>query len=221
MLKIENCQIYGWEPAIRSMRNPKNSWDRIDSEFKDGEYFLGNNDLKLATTLANAGTEHGKFLRMINVYVDITAPLYIYKEFDTYKIGTVCNSCSTMHKITAKEFTIDDFSHEHLLPYSIESLEETIELLNHYRSIYLLGGYIEYRDGSGVTYQPKDKEIWWQLIQLLPSSYNQKRTYELNYAVLRNIYHQRRNHKLDEWHTICDWIETLPYAKELILNVHE
>lgn len=221
MLKIENCQIYGWEPAIRSMRNPKNSWDRIDSEFKDGEYCLGNNDLKLATTLANAGTEHGKFLRMINVYVDITAPLYLYKEFDTYKVGTVCNSCSTMHKITAKEFTIDDFSHEHLLPYSIESLEETIELLNHYRSIYLLGGYIEYRDGSGVIYQPKDKEIWWQLIQLLPSSYNQKRTYELNYAVLRNIYHQRRNHKLDEWHTFCDWIETLPYAKELILNVHE
>ena len=220
MIKIDNTEVIGWEHAIRSMRNPKNSWDRSDSyhnyhEMVDGEddicdYVLGANDLKLATTLANAGTEHGKFLRMINVYVDVTAPLYWYKEMDTYKVGTVCNSCSTMHKIHAKEFTLDDFSHEHLFDTCI--LEKVINELNIYRSIY-----VDY-DNQTDAYQEEfsKKDIWWQMIQLLPSSYNQKRTYMLNYAVLRNIYHQRKNHKLDEWHVFCDWIKTLPYADELI-----
>ena len=220
MIKIENTEVIGWEHAIRGMRNPKNSWDRSDSyhnyhEMVDGgddicDYVLGTNDLKLATTLANAGTEHGKFLRMINVYVDITAPLYYFKEMDTYKVGTVCNSCSTMHKIHAKEFTLDDFSHEHLFDTCI--LEKVINELNIYRSIY-----VDY-DNQTDAYQEEfsKKDIWWQMIQLLPSSYNQKRTYMLNYATLRAIYHQRKDHKLDEWHVFCDWIKTLPYANELI-----
>lgn len=221
MLSVDKYEVIGWEHAIRGMRNPKNSWDRSDSyhnyhEMVDGEddvcdYVLGANDLKLATTLANAGTEHGKFLRMINVYVDITAPLYYFKEMDTYKVGTVCNSCSTMHKIHAKEFTLDDFSHEHLFDTCI--LEKVINELNIYRSIY-----VDY-DNQTDAYQEEfsKKDIWWQMIQLLPSSYNQKRTYMLNYATLRAIYHQRKDHKLDEWRTFCDWIETLPYAKELII----
>ena len=220
MIKIDNTEVIGWEHAIRGMRNPKNSWNRSDSyhnyhEMVDGEddicdYVLGANDLKLATTLANAGTEHGKFLRMINVYVDITAPLYYFKEMDTYKVGTVCNSCSTMHKIHAKEFTLDDFSHEHLFDTCI--LEKVINELNIYRSIY-----VDY-DNQTDAYQEEfsKKDIWWQMIQLLPSSYNQKRTYMLNYATLKAIYHQRKDHKLDEWHVFCDWIKTLPYANELI-----
>lgn len=207
MLTIENAQLFGFQAAIRGMRNPKNSWAKSDSTFElstdeSGVQMidLGPADLKLAGALANSGSDDGKFLRMIHVQLDVTAPLYWWKEADQYKVGTVTDSCSTMHKIHAKEFTIDDFSHEHL--YSpLHDLKPTVDLLNVYRERFL---------------ETKDKEDWWQLIQLLPSSFNQRRTWDLNYAVLRNIYHARRNHKLDEWHTLCDWIETLPYAKELI-----
>ena len=208
MLKIENAETFGWEAAIRGMRSPKNSWDKSDSCWSSPNengtdkpmYIIGENDLKLMHTLAAAGQDHGKFLRMIHVQLDVTAPLYWHKEADQYKVGTVTDSCSTMHKIHAKEFTLDDFSHEHL--YSpLHDLKPTVDLLNVYRERFL---------------DTKDKEDWWQLIQLLPSSYNQRRTWDLNYAVLRNIYHARRNHKLDEWHTLCDWIETLPYAEDLI-----
>ena len=208
MLKIENAETFGWEAAIRGMRNPKNSWSKSDSRWsfpcENGtdapRFIVGENDLKLASALANSGADDGKFLRMIHVQLDVTAPLYWFKEADQYKVGTVTDSCSTMHKIHSKEFTLDDFSHEHL--YSpLHDLKPTVDLLNVYRERFL---------------DTKNKEDWWQLIQLLPSSYNQRRTWDLNYAVLRNIYHARRNHKLDEWHTLCDWIETLPYAKELI-----
>ena len=208
MLTIENAETFGWEAAIRGMRNPKNSWSKSDSRWSfpcengtDAPMFIvGENDLKLASALANSGADDGKFLRMIHVQLDVNAPLYWHKEADQYKVGTVTDSCSTMHKIHAKEFTLDDFSHEHL--YSpLHDLKPTVDLLNVYRERFL---------------DTKDKEDWWQLIQLLPSSYNQRRTWDLNYAVLRNIYHARRNHKIDEWHTLCDWIETLPYAKELI-----
>ena len=207
MLTIENVQLFGFQAAIRGMRNPKNSWEKGDSTFElDTDESgvqtidLGPADLKLASALANSGPDDGKFLRMIHVQLDVTAPLYWHKEADQYKVGTVTDSCSTMHKIHAKEFTLDDFSHEHL--YSpLHDLKPTVDLLNVYRERFL---------------ETKDKADWWQLIQLLPSSYNQRRTWDLNYAVLRNIYHARRNHKLDEWHTLCDWIETLPYAKELI-----
>ena len=208
MLKIENAETFGWEAAIRGMRNPKNSWSKSDSRWSSPDengtnapmFIVGENDLKLASALANSGADDGKFLRMIHVQLDVTAPLYWHKEADQYKVGTVTDSCSTMHKIHAKEFTLDDFSHEHL--YSpLHDLKPTVDLLNVYRERFL---------------DTKDKEDWWQLIQLLPSSYNQRRTWDLNYAVLRNIYHARRNHKLDEWHTLCDWIETLPYAEDLI-----
>ena len=208
MLKIENAETFGWEAAIRGMRNPKNSWSKSDSRWsfpcENGtdapRFIVGENDLKLASALANSGADDGKFLRMIHVQLDVTAPLYWHKEADQYKVGTVTDSCSTMHKIHEKEFTLWDFSIEHL--YSpLHDLKPTVDLLNVYRERFL---------------DTKDKEDWWQLIQLLPSSYNQRRTWDLNYAVLRNIYHARRNHKLDEWHTLCDWIETLPYAKELI-----
>ena len=204
MLTIENAETFGWEAAIRGMRSPKNSWDKSDSWWSSPDengtdepmYIIGENDLKLMKTLAAAGQDHGKFLRMIHVQLDVTAPLYWHKEADQYKVGTVTDSCSTMHKIHAKEFTMDDFSHEHL--YSpLNDLKPTVDLLNVYRERFL---------------ETKDKEDWWQLIQLLPSSYNQRRTWDLNYAVLRNIYHARRNHKIDEWHTLCDWIEMLPYA---------
>ena len=207
MLTIENAETFGWEAAIRGMRNPKNSWSKSDSTFELSTdesgvqtIDLGPADLKLASALANSGADDGKFLRMIHVQLDVTAPLYWHKEADQYKVGTVTDSCSTMHKIHAKEFTLDDFSHEHL--YSpLQDLKPTVDLLNVYRERFL---------------DTKDKADWWQLIQLLPSSYNQRRTWDLNYAVLRNIYHARRNHKIDEWHTLCDWIETLPYAKDLI-----
>lgn len=234
MIKIENINVYGWEPAIRGMRNPMNSWDKSDScecSIEEMEYskcltscteseipekcinckgvYLGENDLKLMQSLSKAGTDHSKFLRMIVVTMDITAPLYWWKEFDTYKVGTVANSCSTMHKVHAKEFTTADFSNEHLScidigggvgsPYRL--LQQTIKMLNECRTLYL---------------QTKDKEYWWQMIQLLPSSYNQKRTVLLNYQVLKNMYFVRRNHKLDCWVNFCKWIETLPYAKELI-----
>lgn len=216
MLTIENAQVFGLQAAIRGMRNPKNSWAKSDSTFKlstdkSGVQMidLGPADLKLAGVLANSGSDDGKFLRMIHVQLDVTAPLYWWKEADQYKVGTVTDSCSTMHKIHAKEFTIDDFSHEHLLgsahtyngyvPTAV--LECVIGALNEFRKLFL---------------ETNIRRYWWQLIQLLPSSYNQRRTWDLNYAVLRNIYHARRNHKLDEWQTLCDWIETLPYAKELI-----
>lgn len=234
MIKIENCEVLGWEHAIRGMRNPLNSWDKSDSEFiRDPDYgcsgncpcedidghcdccFIGANDLDLMKRLRNAGTDHRKFMRMITVYVDITAPLYWWKEFDTYKVGTVANSCSTMHKIHEKELTMEDFSCEHLyagddidgMYYSTTAEEEftsndvlkvVIEALNNYRKQYL---------------KTKDKKDWWQMIQLLPSSYNQKRTVMLNYEVLANMYKSRRNHKLDEWKDLCKWIEGLPYSE--------
>lgn len=222
MIKIENVEVMGWEAAIRGMRNPKNSWEKSDSCFCRDEprcegncsMHIGPDDLDLMTRLRNAGTDHRKFMRMIAVYLDITAPLYWWKEFDTYKVSTVANSCSTMHKIAAKKFTLDDFSHEHLtgetnglwvnadgkdfMCSAWDFCQITCDVLNHYRDLYL---------------QTKDKKYWWSLIQLLPSSYNQRRTVMLNYEVLANIYKSRRNHKLDEWHTLCDWIENLPYSE--------
>lgn len=211
MIKFENTEVIGWEHAVRGMRNPKNSWDKSDSSTCEYSTIIGPNDLNLMTRLRNAGTDHRKFMRMVVVYVDITAPLYWWKEFDTYKVGTVANSCSTMHKIHDKEFTLDDFSHEHLLwsdesnPHfeSGEILVDIITMLNIHREKFL---------------ETKDKKYWWQMIQLLPSSYNQKRTVMLNYEVLANMYKSRKNHKLDEWHTFCDWVKTLPYAKELIIG---
>lgn len=224
MLKVENVEVLGWEHAIRGMRNPKNSWAKSDSgpecpyekEKCCGEcqqnFCIGPNDKQLMMALRNAGTDHRKFMRMITVYLDITAPLYWWKEFDTYKVGTVANSCSTMHKIAEKEFTLENFSCEHLLSYwgeekvnptiiypctPMQHINQTIACLNVCRKKYL---------------ETKDKKYWWQMIQLLPSSYNQRRTVMLNYEVLANIYKSRRNHKLDEWHTFCDWIEGLPYS---------
>ena len=226
MLKIENIDVMGWEAAIRGMRNPMNSWEQSDSSFEDvfedkenlNTYYMKNveigpNDFNLMKRLRNAGTDHRKFMRMIAVYVDITAPLYWWKEFDTYKVGTVANSCSTMHKIQEKEFTREDFSHEHLFDFMtgnvellpIEILDYTINCLNLCRERYL---------------KTNDKEYWWQMIQLLPSSYNQRRTIMLNYEVLANMYKSRKNHKLDEWHVLCDWIKTLPYS-ELITGIFD
>lgn len=231
MLKIENTEVVGWEAAVRGMRNPMNSWKKSDSEQKyyfdecEGadkgiyRYTIGPNDFDLMTRLRNSGTDHRKFMRMIVVYLDITAPLYWWKEFDTYKVGTVANSCSTMHKIADKEFTFDDFSHEKLINSAcmeiqeqhirispIQALTTTIECLNSYRDLYL---------------QTKDKKYWWQMIQLLPSSYNQKRTVMLNYEVLANIYKSRKDHKLDEWHKFCNWIERLPYSELIMGNKEE
>lgn len=230
MIRITNTDVYGWEAAIRGMRNPMNSWEKSDSEmcrggdgFEDcrisinGEcprhdnfthdvFCVGANDYALMHKLSDAGSDHGKFLRMINVTADINAPLYWWKEYDTYKVGTVANSCSTMHKIHAKDFTLDDFSHEHLwgepaerdVDEPIGILNIVIDTLNFYRKEFVL---------------TKDKFHWWQMIQLLPSSYNQLRTVQLNYQVLKNMYHARKNHKLDEWHDFCKWIETLPYSE--------
>lgn len=243
MIKIENVETFGWEAAIRGMRNPKNSWAKSDSHkcpcadwdgdcpmvMNDNEpakgcdpdkyrFCVGENDFHLMQVLANSGPDDGKFLRMIHVQLDVTAPLYWWKEADQYKVGTVTNSCSTMHKIHAKEFELDDFSHEHIINSvsmgaqeievrisPMQALLTTIECLNSYRELYL---------------ETRDKKYWWQLIQLLPSSYNQRRTWDLNYAVLRNIYHARRNHKLDEWRELCAWIKTLPYS-ELITGKGE
>ena len=206
MIKIENTEVCGLEHAIMGMRNPMNSWDKSDSyiHYLTDEIVIGKNDLDLMKRLAKAGTDHRKFMRMIVVYADVTAPLYWWKEADTYKVGTVRNSCSTMHKITEKEFTLDDFSHEHLCNNSIKTIEKVIETLNIERNNYLVS---------------KDKWCWWQIIQLLPSSYNQKATLMLNYEVLANIYHSRKNHKLDEWVEFCKWIETLPYS-ELITGAN-
>lgn len=220
MIQIENAEVVGLEHAIRGMRNPKNSWDRMDSEWIDFEdwdcghgipngfgytFVAGENDLGLMNGLADAGRDHRKFMRMIVVYLDITAPLYWWKEFDTYKVGTVANSCSTMHKIHAKEFTLDDFSHEHLIDEDITGgteylgrLQRVINDLNEARVEFL---------------ETKDKRYWWQMIQLLPTSYNQKRTVMLNYEVLANMYHSRKSHKLDEWREFCKWIKTLPYSE--------
>lgn len=199
MLKIENFEVYGIPRSVYSARNAFNSWNKSDSDLSTDS--LGNADLDLAIRLRNAGTDHRKFMRMITVYLDITAPLYWWKEFDTYKVGTVANSCSTMHKIAAKEFTLEDFSCEHLQNSWLAHLKETIRLLN------------EARDAYHWCNTDAKKEWWWQMIQLLPSSYNQKRTVMLNYEVLANMYKSRRNHKLDEWHTFCDWIEKLPYSE--------
>ena len=257
MIKFENTEVMGWEHAIRGMRNPMNSWENSDSncsscmrvnskrDCESCNIYIGHNDLDLMKRLRNAGTDHRKFMRMIVIYVDLTAPLYWWKEFDTYKVGTVANSCSTMHKISAKEFTLEDFSCEHLIDYDLYSCDEvdgpvingaphigcggiqllnlTINVLNYYRKKYL---------------ETKDKKYWWHMIQLLPSSYNQKRTVMMNYEVLANIYKSRRNHKLDEWrehpvperkqdpiadgyefakyinnYGFCDWIKTLPYSE--------
>ena len=243
MIKIENVETFGWEAAIRGMRNPKNSWAKSDSHkcpcadwdgdcpmvMNDNEpakgcdpdkyrFCVGENDFRLMQALANSGPDDGKFLRMIHVQLDVTAPLYWWKEADQYKVCTVTDSCSTMHKIHAKDFELDDFSHEHIINSvglgaqeieirisPMQALLTTIECLNSYRKLYL---------------ETKDKKYWWQMIQLLPSSYNQRRTWDLNYAVLRNIYHARRNHKLDEWRELCAWIETLPYS-ELIIGKGE
>lgn len=222
MIKFENTEVIGWDHAIRGMRNPLNSWGKSDSgigcdgrQCKDCSFkpqwcgngskdIIGPNDLDLMKRLRNAGTDHRKFMRMITVYVDITAPLYWWKEFDTYKVGTVANSCSTMHKIHAKKFTIEDFSCEHLSEDVIEKpFKDIINCLNFFRGLYI---------------QHYDKSDWWQMIQLLPSSYNQKRTVMLNYEVLANMYKSRKDHKLDEWRDFCKWIETLPYS-ELITGL--
>ena len=196
MIKIENTHVDNIVRAVYSARNAMNSWDKSDSDLET--YILGENDLALAKKLSNAGNDHAKFLRMINVTVDITAPLYWWKEFDTYKVGTVANSTSTMHKIHAKEFTREDFSHEHLSPWNETVLSNLIVELNASRNRYL---------------QTKEKEDWWQMIQLLPSSYNQKRTVMFNYEVLANMYKSRKDHKLDEWRNFCSWIKTLPYSE--------
>ena len=214
MINLEHTEVLGWESAIRGMRNPMNSWDKSDTIFNTDNFAIGANDLDLMKRLVKAGTDHRKFMRMIIVYVDVTAPLYWFKEFDTYKVGTVANSCSTMHKITDKKFTLDDFSCEHLMVSGTEILMRTVEVLNDCRNAYI--NYDNW-DNEGFP-KPLKKDIWWQMIQLLPSSYNQRRTVMLNYEVLANIYHSRKDHKLDEWHTFCHWIESLPYSEELIMT---
>lgn len=235
MIRIENIVLpheKQWEAVIRGMRNPLNSWDKSDSEECrnvfcgdcDGEclphtngFIVGSNDLNLMKRLDKAGTEHRKFMRMITVYVDITAPLYWYKEFDTYKVGTVANSCSTMHKIAAKEFTLEDFSCEHL-----ETISRFDEDGEEYKPYMLMKEMIKCLNACRKTFmKTKNKTDWWQLIQLLPSSYNQKRTVMLNYEVLASMYHQRKNHKLDEWRTFCEWIKTLPCSELITGEEHE
>ena len=205
MIKLENTVLASPEQMsfiIQGLRNPMNSWDKSDSKYNDlDEYKIGNNDKDLMKRLAIAGTDHRKFMRMMPVYVRITAPFYWWKEFDTYKVGTVANSCSTMHKIAAKEFTVDDFSTEHLISDSNAMMKTTCDLLNQYREKYL---------------KTKDKKYWLQMIQLLPSSYNQTRNVMLNYEVLANIYKSRKDHKLDEWREFCKWIETIPYSELII-----
>lgn len=241
MIKVENVDIYGWEAAIRGMRNPHNSWDNSDSYYceKDNmcnhdcrylidglcmdlsgdedRFVIGAKDLKRMINLVKAGNDHSKFMRMIMVTCDITAPLYWWKEFDTYKVGTVRNSCSTMHKIADKEFTLDDFSCEHLNPDSIDILKQTIDKLNSWRDYYV--NYDRYH-----CLHLDKKDIWWQMIQLLPSSYNQRATVQLSYAVLRNMYHGRYTHKLDEWSVegdgLCEWMGTLPYSELITMPIN-
>ena len=244
MIKIENVVLpheKQWEAIIRGMRNPLNSWDKSDSKECNstfcGEcngdclshtngFIVGENDLDLMKRLDKAGTEHRKFMRMITVYMDITAPLYYFKELDTYKVGTVCNSCSTMHKIHSKEFTFDDFSNEHLrcdglFCDSMNALKHTINVLNFWRDRYNESDEERqnYFEQNGYPSVPSKKDCWWQMIQLLPTSYNQKRTVQLNYQVLWSMYQARKLHKLDEWIEFCKWIETLPYFKEIFLEV--
>lgn len=231
MIKIEDVEVTGWEHAIRGMRNPMNSWHLSDShqclakfleadcemvmnehepakECNDGAFgfCVGEKDFDLMKRLRKAGTDHRKFMRMIAVYLDVTAPLYWWKEFDTYKVGTVANSCSTMHKIAAKEFTLDDFSHEHISGLYLKNLETTVSLLNDAREAYT---------------ESKAKNDWWNMIQLLPSSYNQRRTVMLNYEVLANIYKSRKQHKIDEWRDFCKWVETLPLSELITGDCHE
>lgn len=202
MISLSNAVVFGWHSAIMGMRNPMNSWPKSDSVFyNDFSCQVGQNDLDLMKTLIKAGTEHRKFLRMLHVQMDIEAPLYWWKEFDTYKVGTVANSCSTMYKIHSKEFTVDDFSHEHLDRFSTEVLGWTIKALNGSREDYM---------------KSKSKDDWWQMIQLLPSSYNQLRTVDLNYEVLLNQYFQRKDHKLDEWRIYCEQIKCFPYLNDFI-----
>lgn len=202
MISLSNAVVFGWHSAIMGMRNPMNSWNKSDSVFySDFSCQIGQNDLDLMKTLIKAGAEHRKFLRMLHVQMDIEAPLYWWKEFDTYKIGTVANSCSTMHKIHSKEFTVDDFSHEHLDRFSTEVLGWVIKALNGSREDYM---------------KSKSKDDWWQMIQLLPSSYNQLRTVDLNYEVLLNQYFQRKDHKLDEWRIYCEQIKCFPYLNDFI-----
>lgn len=207
MIKIERDAVMNFENAIRGARNPMNSWNRMDSYYDEqGTFVMGPNDVNLAQRLARAGSDHRKFIRQIFVSVDFTAPMYWWKEYDTYKVATVANSTSTMHKIASKPFELNDFSHDHMNEKALNSLNSVIEVLESLRLEYV---------------ETKDKTVWYSMIQLLPSSYNQMRTCTLNYETLMNIYYARRNHKLDEWHTLCDWIKTLPYAKELILAVEE
>ena len=215
LIKVENVDTFGWESAIRGMRNPMNSWDKSDSdcitcclERKDADcadckLYIGPADLKLMKNLARAGSDHAKYLRFINVTMDITAPLYWWKEESTYKVGTVENSCSTMHTIHKKEFSLDDFSYEHLTPSGLSTLENVIYELNFWRNRYL---------------ETKDKEDWWQMIQLLPSSYNQRRTVQMNYQVCWNMYQARQGHKLDEWRQLCTQFEALPYFADILLD---
>jgi hypothetical protein len=219
MIKIEKVEVFNWEGAIRGMRNPLNSWDKSDSEWEfvedpsiinpndEVKFVLGENDLALMRKLCRAGSDHRKFLRQIMVSMDITAPLYWWKEFDTYKVGTVANSCSTMHTIHKRELTMEDFSCEHLMPKEKQMLNVLINLLNEDIMVY--------------NADTNQKAFWWQIIQLMPSSYNQKRTVTLNYEVLLNMYHARKAHKLDEWHEFCRWVESLPYAAELITGEAE
>lgn len=207
MLKCERTSVMNFDNAMRGARNPLNSWGRYDSYYNEnGEFVFGENDLSLAKRLCKAGTDHRKFVRMIFVSVDVTAPMYWWKEYDTYKVGTVANSTSTMHKITSKPFELSDFSTDHMNQQGIDAINEIIKVLEDLRLKYL---------------ETKDKDIWYTIIQLLPSSYNQMRTCTLNYENLVSIYYARKNHKLQEWHTYCDWIEELPYFKELFIQEDE
>ena len=204
MIKFERTSVMNFENAMRGARNPMNSWARMDSSYdEDGNFVFGPNDIDLAKRLRMAGSDHRKFIRQIFVSVDITAPLYWWKEYDTYKVATVANSTSTMHKIHSKPFDIDDFSHDHMTPDNLAYMQTVVDRLEQIRLKYMNEG--------------KNKEDWYDMIQLLPSSYNQMRTCTMNYETLVNIYHARKNHKLTEWHTFCDWIASLPYAKELII----
>jgi hypothetical protein len=204
MVKVEHISVMNWENAMRGARNPLNSWARSDSAYNEaGEYVLGENDLSLAVRLCQAGTDHRKFVRQVMVSMDITGPLYWWKEFDTYKVGTVANSTSTMHKIHAKPFTLEDFSTDHMTPEALTQFQTWVDYLEQVRLKYM---------------ENKDKAYWYDLIQLLPTSYNQMRTVTMNYEVLANMYFARKDHKLDEWHTLCDVIAKLPYFKELFLG---
>ena len=225
MLNVTNTEVFGWMAAIRGMRNPRESWDKSDSGWH-GEFIyatgmpiidIGPNDLALMKKLIAAGSDHSKFMRMIHVQCDWEAPLYWWKEADTYKVATVRNSCSTMHKIMEHEFTLDVFAHEHLKSRALNTLEDTIDELNYWREYYL--SIVEQNvPGSDA----KAKEIWWQIIQLLPSSYLQKATMDFNYAVLRNMYHSRKAHKQDEWRTdFCNWVKTLPYSELITMTKEE